>query len=134
MDKKVQEKIYLYQILKNQEELLSEQIMLLEQEIENSIITENVVKELENQKGNEIFASLGKDCFMRAELKENKILVNLGAGVLAKKSIPEARQILEKRGEELRKKKDELSQRLEKILTQIEKLEPEIQKLLTQKS
>ncbi len=134
MDKKIQEKLYLYQFLKKQEEALLNQAVLIEQEIENSLITENVVKELENQKGKDILVSLGKDCFLRTEVKDDKILLNLGAEVLAKKSVADAKKILEERRKNLTKEKEGLNQKLEKIAEQIKKVEPEIQKILTQKS
>lgn len=131
-EKEIQEKFYLYQVLTEQQKLFGEQLVLIGQGMEDSLVTESVIKELKNKKGTEIMASLGKECYVRAEIKDNNVLVDLGAGVLAKKSAEEALGILESRRNELEKNRKELMERLEKISSQIAKLEPEIQRILGQ--
>jgi len=126
-----QEKFYLYQTLINQRELLNEQLELIDQSVEDTLITENAVEELGKQEGKDILATVGKDTFLFAEIKEkNKLLVELGAGVLAKKSLEEARKILESRRKELEENRKEIAIRLERISLEILKIEPEIKKVL----
>ena len=124
MDTKVQEKLYLYQILKDQQNTLLEQVSLLEKDIENSIITENTLKELKNQRGNEILASLGNNCFVRADVKDDKILIDIGMGIIVRKGIDDGISFLEDKRNEIEKKSDEFRKRLEKI-------EPELQNILS---
>lgn len=132
-EKEMQEKIYLYQMLAEQQKLFGEQLVMIGQGMEDSLVTERVIKELQNEKGTDIMASLGKECYVRAEIKDNNVLVDLGAGVLANKSLEEALCIMESRRNELEKNRKEVMKRLEKINSQIAKLEPEIQKILAQR-
>lgn len=127
----IQKRFYMYQILKNQQELFSQQLVLIEQGIEDLLATEEVLKELEKIGDRNIIVTLGKECFTRAEIKDkNKILVDLGAGVLAGKPLKDALKIIKSRREELGKNSRELALRLERINSELAKIEPDIQKTL----
>ena len=136
MDKQseFQQKFYMYQVMTEQQKVFTEQLLLINQAIEDSITTEKVIEELEKQKGNgvkNVLAPLGKESFVFAEIKEkDKILVDLGAGVLVKKPLEEAKKILESRRNELERNSKEVEIRLERINSELVKMEPEIQKLL----
>lgn len=124
-----QQKFYAYQLLAQQQKALGEQILAMAQGIEDCLGTEDLLKEMEAS-GKDVIVSVGKDCFMEAELKGRKVLVDLGAGVLAKKPLAEARKIIETRRQSLEKNVNELNLRLERIASETARLEPEIQKLL----
>ncbi len=128
---KLQEKIYLYQILKSQEENFLKQIALLEEEKRELKNEEKVLQELENKRGQEFFASLGENCFVKAEIRDDRVLVNVGAGILVRKKISDAVEVLKKRIEEIESAKKEAEERLKKIEEQIERIEPEIEKLVS---
>ncbi|UCG95129.1 MAG: prefoldin subunit alpha [archaeon] len=131
---KFQQKLYLYQILVEQQKLFTQQLVAVEQAIEESITTEEVIRDLEKKESKEILASLGKDCFIKVGLKDQgKVIVDLGAGVLANKTLKEALGILESRRKELEKNIGELEKRMENVSRQIEKLEPDMQKILGSK-
>lgn len=125
----MQQKFYAYQLMVEQEKALSEQLLLLTQGMEDCTGTEELIKELQGNKTREAVISVGKDCFMEAGFKETRILVNLGAGVLVKKTLDEALKILESRKKELEKSSRELSLRLERVNSEMAMLEPEMQKI-----
>ncbi len=129
----LQQKFYAYQLLAEQQKLLGEQLLTLAQGIEDCLGTEELLKEMEKG-GNNVIVSLGKDCFIEAEIKSRKPLVDLGAGVLAKKTLPEARKIVESRRQSLENNVKEINLRLERISSEMSRMEPEIQKILEQKS
>lgn len=138
MDKQseFQQKFYMYQVLMEQQKVFSEQLILINQAIEDSMTTEKVIEELKKQKGDgikNVLAPLGKESFVFAEIKEkDKILVDFGAGVLVKKPLGEAKKILESRRNELERNSKEVTIRLERINSELVKMEPEIQKILGQ--
>ena len=126
----------MYQVLMEQQKVFSEQLILINQAIEDSMTTEKVIEELKKQKGDgikNVLAPLGKESFVFAEIKEkDKILVDFGAGVLVKKPLGEAKKILESRRNELERNSKEVTIRLERINSELVKMEPEIQKILGQ--
>ena len=132
--KDLQEKFYAYQLLVEQQKVLSEQLLLLTQGMEDCLGTEELIGELQGNKTRDMIASVGKDCFMEAGIKENKIIVNLGAGVLVKKNLAEALKIIESRRKEMEKSSRELGLRLERVNSEMARLEPEIQKVLEEGS
>lgn len=135
MDKnaeEMQQKFYAYQLLAEQQKLLGEQLLTLAQGIEDCLGTEELLKELEKGDSS-VIVSVGKDCFIEAEIKGRKPLVDLGAGVLAKKTLPEAIEIIESRRQGLEKNVNELNLRLGRIGSEISRMEPDIQKLMERK-
>jgi len=77
MDENIQQKLYNYQIMTEQQRLYAEQLLSVEQGIQDSLATEEALKELEKQKNGEILVPLGKECFINAGLKDNRVLVDL---------------------------------------------------------
>jgi len=75
------------------------------------------INELEKLKGDEeILAPLANGIFIDAKLKSVKHLkVNVGRGVVVKKTIPETVRLLEKQEEEIARAREETVQRLQEI-------------------
>jgi prefoldin alpha subunit len=122
---------------KGEEELrrLSVELRLLEQTAEevqsrinmvNAIITdltyasmtlEGIEKEKENS---ELFVPIGSNSYIKAKLENpDKIIVGMGAGVSIEKTLPEAKEIIKKRIENLDKTRTSLQQQLAQVTDRI---------------
>jgi prefoldin alpha subunit len=122
---------------KDEEELrrLSVELRFLEQTAEelqsrinmvNAIITdltyanitlEGIEKEKENS---ELFVPIGSNSYIKARLKNpDKIIVGMGAGVSIEKTLPEAKEIIKKRIENLDKTRTSLQQQLAQVADRI---------------
>jgi len=129
----LQQKLYLYQLLEQQQQMYTEKLVALEQEIADTMVTEEAVRQLE-ESDKEIMLSLGKDCFVKGSLEDKgRVIIDLGAGILANKKADKALKILESRRKDLEKNSDKISKRLELASQQIKKMEPELQKILGNK-
>ena len=118
----VQEKLYIYQVMKSRIEELEEQIKLLNEALEDAAITGYCIDELKKI-DNPVFPTIGNSMFY---LGDGKVLVGIGAGVLVKKTLDEAKEIMEKRRKKLEETLDETSKRIEKIQSDLERLEKEL--------
>ena len=74
--------------LEKHQELIKEQISELEGFLDYA-------KELSKNNSHEILASVGKGVYAKASLTEEKLFVNVGAGVLIKKSPQEVEKVVE---------------------------------------
>jgi prefoldin alpha subunit len=122
---------------KSEEELrrLSVELRFLEQTAEevqsrinmvNAIITdltyasmtlEGIEKEKENS---ELFVPIGSNSYIKARLENpDKIIVGMGAGVSIEKTLPEAKEIIKKRIENLDKTRTSLQQQLAQVADRI---------------
>lgn len=70
-------------------------------------------KELSRNNSREILASIGKGVYAKANLIEEKLLVNVGAGVLIKKSPQEVEKVVEEQIIKLKKTRSNVSIQLE---------------------
>ncbi len=90
-----------------------EQISLVNQNIQDFEILKTSIKNIEGNK--DILTSLGKGVFIKTEIKEKELFVNVGAGVVLKKSPSETFSIIEKQIKNLKEVKEELIKEIEKI-------------------
>ncbi len=98
MDQDQQQKYIEYQILNNQIRQFSNQLSALDQQIQELKIIENGLIELKkNKEGSSLLIPIGSGVFVEGELKNNKdVLLNVGTGIVVKKSFDEMREILTK--------------------------------------
>lgn len=92
----------------------------------NAVITDltyaNMTLEgLEKHKGDEeLFVPIGGNSYIKARLQDpDKVIVGMGAGVSVEKTLPEAKEIIKKRLEELEKTRMTLQQRFTQIAQKI---------------
>ncbi|QQG39798.1 MAG: prefoldin subunit alpha [Candidatus Aenigmatarchaeota archaeon] len=127
--------LYQYQMLSAQMEALQKQASLIAEgmeEVSETIRTLEGMKSL--KKGDEILVPLGSGTFTHGALTDvSGILVNIGADVVRKKSVDDARGTLEKRKTEMESLSKRLAQDLTRVQTTMAALEPEIQAALGQK-
>lgn len=119
-------------LLQNLGESLQKQIELLNQNLLEISLTTNTLNELEKNAGEkEILVSLGSGSFVQGQLpKTENVIVGLGAGVSADRTIPEAKKILEERAEAYGKLVERSRGELDKVLSRVNLLQPQLQALL----
>lgn len=119
-------------LLQNLGESLQKQVELLNQNLLEISLTGNTLSELEKSEGEkEILVSLGSGSFMQGKLpKTEMVIVGLGAGVSAERSIPEAKKLIEERAEVYGKLVERSRGELDKVLARVNLLQPQLQALL----
>jgi prefoldin alpha subunit len=82
-----------------------------------SMTLEGTEKEKENS---ELFVPIGSNSYIKAKLENpDKIIVGMGAGVSIEKTLPEAKEIIKKRIENLDKTRTSLQQQLAQVTDRI---------------
>jgi prefoldin alpha subunit len=82
-----------------------------------SMSLEGVEKEKEDS---ELFVPIGANSYIRAKLENpDRIIVGMGAGVSIEKTLPEAKEIMKKRLENLEKTRTSLQQQLAQVADRI---------------
>ena len=128
-EKNVEDKYMQFQQLQQQLVQIAEFVERLRQqqkEIETSI---EALKELKETRINtEILAPIANGIFLKAELKDNAVLiVNIGAEVAAEKTIPEVVVLLEEQKERIAGNISEAENVLEQLYAQGVKISQEVE-------
>lgn len=129
--KEIQEKVLVYQILQNQLEEFAKQGTVLETRLGELEITENALREMKSVKEDSgALFHLGAGCYGHGKLMDkNKFMVEIGAGIMANKTLPEAVSIIEERKKEIERVKTKLQLEMEKIGNSMNQLGLELQQL-----
>ncbi|MAF51125.1 MAG: prefoldin subunit alpha [Nanoarchaeota archaeon] len=95
-DEEKQQKMMELQIMNQQSEQLRQQLAGLEEQMANLRNLEESLSNLEKEKvGKNMYTPLSSGVFVKARLEDNKeVLVAVGAGVVVKKNVKEARSML----------------------------------------
>ena len=104
------------------------QLMMLDEQLQDLNITEQALKDVQNTKsGTIILSPVSNGIFIQSELKDNKdVMINVGAGVVVKKSIPDAQKLIQKQTEEVKKIHEEMLSNVQNLIKQTELLQKEI--------
>ncbi|NIO22537.1 MAG: prefoldin subunit alpha [Candidatus Aenigmarchaeota archaeon] len=130
-EEKLQEKYVLYQLLQQNLESLREQLELVERQFMEIKTTQEVLKDLKKGKvTNDVLIPLGSGCYGKGKVTDLKtFLINLGANVMANKTLESAGPFLEEREKELEKAGKEIQEQMAKTANQINETAMEIQEL-----
>ena len=114
------------QILEQESQMLEQKI----QEIDNQILELNAVKEsLSEMEGKkEILANLGKGIFVNADVNDSRLLVNVGQGILIRKSAKETINVIEEQNKKLMQGKDEMIERMQALQEEAKRILKEAEK------
>ena len=112
-----QELLFRYSMFERQIKEIQQQLEAVERGIIDLDTLRFGLDELVGGKGKEIFASVGKGIFVKAEITSEELNVDIGNGNFVKKTIPEAKELIEEQIKKLGQVKEEL----EKNLGEIEK-------------
>lgn len=135
---------------KNQEELQQKyvELQVLRQQIAHYVEQKQALDEKEAEmnatiealrnlgtvkQGGEMWSSLGSSAFVRSDIKDTeKVMVAIGAGVVAKETAARAIEILEGRMKDLDSAGVQIIEQANAMLERINELEPRVQKLMEQ--
>ncbi|MDD5253616.1 MAG: prefoldin subunit alpha [Candidatus Nanoarchaeia archaeon] len=91
------------QTLSYQIQQLQEQLQIIENQFTELSILSSALDEVKESKGKNSLIPLGPGIFAEAELKDtDKVLVNVGSEIMVRKTIQEAKELIEKQIEETR--------------------------------
>lgn len=124
----LQEKYVEFQLLERQIKQIQAQIEQLESKMnELAYLQQSLLEMKDVAVGREIFVPIGAGIFLNAELKDNKdVLVNVGDGVVVKKSFESAAEILEKHVADLRIMGEERVKKLAELSASASRIEQEL--------
>lgn len=98
MEKDLKSKLLEFQILENRLKVLESRRNIILAKIREIEETLNCIDEIERSGKREILLSIGSNVYARGNLKkEEKILVELGAGIVVEKRFEEAKNFLDKK-------------------------------------
>lgn len=111
-------------VLENKLKQLDQQLGLVEQYIAESDKMEVMLEDFSKNDNVEIFVPLGTGMFTKGYLdKADKVLMSLGAGIVAEKDILSAKKLLEKRRSRFVEAREELANQVKVALQTITELD-----------
>lgn len=109
-----------FQMLEQQAEERKQQIEELErQKTDMSSLKESLEDIEKNRKDGEILSNLGRGIFLKTQVKDDKVFVNVGSKTLVRKSFQEARELIDAQLREIEKVKADLMRSIEEINLQL---------------
>ena len=131
MEKKIQEKYFILQLLSQQRMQIQQQIQVFEKQMSELEYVRQSLDDISAvEEGTDILGPLSSEIFIRASLKDSEnLLVNVGGGVTLKKDVAGVKDLIDSQAKEVVEMKDELQGHIETIQKEASKTEAEIQKL-----
>ncbi len=113
------------QMLNSQAQMIAEQMERIDAACTEIDGIKNNLDSLKNtKKETEILSPISNGIFVKAGIKDNeKLLVNVGGGVVVEKTVEEAKNLLDARIIEMEEAKDKLAAQMQKIEEKLSKLE-----------
>ncbi len=129
-EKELQEKMLIYRTLESRLETLTRQRDMISNKIVEIMSTISSIEEIEKNQENILF-KLGSEAFVHGSVSnKNKILVEIGAGIVMENSIEDGKVILDKRRQELENALKEVQNDISQISATMSQLGPEINELI----
>lgn len=123
-----------YELYRNQLETLQQNLSLVDNSLQELKTVSKSLGEIDAaKKESDIFVPIGQDSFIKAKITDtDNVVVGIGAGVAAKKTIKEAKDDFEERIKELEKVKADNTSNLEQVISKLRELEPSVQSIVAQ--
>ena len=125
MDNELLESFYQAQ---EQSRDIEEKLQIVEQQISELQNFKISLDELEKNKNREILASLGKGVYIKSDIKDEKLFVDVGSGVLIRKSLDKTKDIIEEQTKRINEMKMQLTAEKETISENMKNIIEEIEK------
>ncbi len=127
----VQQLMYVFQYLENQQNLLSEQLDMLESQIRGVSMSKVTMEGLKGvQIDQEILIPIGSNAFTKAKLMDpQKFLVTISNDMVLEKNIQDAIKSMDLLLESYQNIKNKLSDQLTEISNQLSKIRPQIEQI-----
>jgi len=128
-EKKLQEKLVLYQLLKARLESLNNQRSVVVSKLLEIDRTLESLNYIQDKEGETIFP-IGSGIYLRTSgYEKGKVIIGIGANVLLEKELKEAKEILENRRKEFEKFLVEISNTMLSLSSKLEETAKEIQRM-----
>jgi len=128
MEKDKQQMMLEFNILENQAKQIEQQLILIEQQLVEFQILQQSLEDAKKVKNQKVLSPIGKGIFFESEAKEIKeVYLDIGSGVVIKKDIGKANEIVENQKGKFLDARNELSAELNKIIQRINEIGQEIQ-------
>ena len=109
-----------------------EQMQMLEQQAAEITAIQTSLHELDKSKEKTIYANLGKNIFIKTEIADKNLLVDVGNKTFLKKSIPETLKVIEEQLSRIGDAKNQIMDKLQEMQAEmqaiIEQAEKEVEK------
>lgn len=123
-----QEQIMQIQMMEQEVNQLNQQLQLIEQNIKEMGDLLESLEEIGNEQNKEILANLGKRIFIPVEIKDRKLIVEVGKGNFVKKSVPETKEVIGRESKKLMEGRAQIMERLTSLQMEMNNLIMEVQK------
>ncbi|PIN74570.1 prefoldin subunit alpha [Candidatus Woesearchaeota archaeon CG10_big_fil_rev_8_21_14_0_10_37_12] len=130
--KEIQQKYMELQLIQHQLQQVQKQVQALDEQADEMDVVQQALADFSAAKpGSEMYVTVTPGVFAKAKLENNEtVLLNVGAGAVVEKPVPDAKKIMAKQGTELRKMQEELTEQLQKLAHRGEHLQSELKKLI----
>ena len=115
-------------MMEQETQQLNQQLQLIDQNVSEMQELELSLEEIDKEDSKELLANLGKGIYIPVEIKDKKLIVEVGKKNFVKKTIPQAKEIIKNQLEKLVAAKAQTMERLEALQTEINGLMEVIQK------
>ncbi len=129
-EKELQEKMFVYRTLESRLEALTRQRDMISSKIVEIMSTASSIDEIDKNQKNILFKLGGEAYTYGNVVDKNKILVEIGAGVVLEKSLEDGREALNKRKMEMENVLKEIQNNISQISNAMGQLGPEINTLI----
>jgi prefoldin alpha subunit len=130
MDVKMEQQELMMELYRSQEQSkeIEEKMKIVEQQLTELQQFSNSLEELNENKSKEMLASLGKGVYIKSKVQEGKLFVDVGSGILLRKSITEAKEVVKDQVKKLGEMKIQLVSEGEALHDGIRKLVADAEK------
>ena len=106
---------------------LEQQAIMIEQQIlEQQSLIHDLDELKKAKKGQSMLFPFSREIFAEGKIESSDVLVNVGSKTLVRKSIDEAKRIVEKQKERMLKTNEEIHREIERIMSRIMELEKKL--------
>lgn len=102
---------------------LAEHLKIVEQQISELALFDEELEVIQDKRGQDIIASIGKSVFAPVTLKDNeKLFVDVGAGHFVRKDINETRNVIKEQKERLESFRIQISSEFDNIAKELQSM------------
>lgn len=123
-----QEQLFKLQMIEQEANQINQQLEVVEQNIIELNELKDSLDEINKKDSKEFLANLGKKIFIPVDIREKKLIVDVGDKNFIKKSIPETKEIIKDQIDKLEILKMQFSERVESLQMEMQNIIMEISK------
>ena len=120
-------------ILQQQSQEIEQNLQIIDNQISEMDAFSKNLSDLSDSNEKEILASIGKGVYIKANLENKDLFVDVGAGTIVKQTPGETREIIDSQIPKLREARIQLTAQLESFHAQFHELVQEIEKEKSEK-